>query len=434
MSRFQHLTLDPSDPRTLYLGARWEGGYHRSDDGGDTWQHASLGPIFRRADRILPDPTQANILYAETHHQGLFKSYNRGRSWVSSSEGIAPQKRTPHYGAVLISGLAIDPDNRDTLYAGSDYSNWKSTDAGETWNEVGLSLTCEFARSFLVTSRAVYAGTNVGIYRSYDAGDTWESCNRGLPTREIIAATQGSVDGESFEFAITRGRPAVFRRSLDRSSDWVSISWLLYETADAIRFEDSTETLVIHTPGGERRSEDGGLRWDITPTVYAPKQLTRPAPPPVEPSSQPVDTWQIPIAIHGAPQPDDSSIEPMYQRPHYVALAIVSPGYPADGSAPLWATSWEDSLSGVLTVPKTVFAKNAVRFLRVEVRDFQYGTRVGASPLTAAGGGVISVSLNPIRSGGRVSDSTGEVPSAASSTPDQNAGGHTSPPARSAER
>lgn len=88
--RFQHLTLDHHDPDTLYLGGRWEGGYHRSNDGGDTWHHESIGPLFRRGDRIVVDPTDSRVLYAETHHQGMFKSYNRGRSWVSSSHGIAP--------------------------------------------------------------------------------------------------------------------------------------------------------------------------------------------------------------------------------------------------------------------------------------------------------------------------------------------------------
>jgi photosystem II stability/assembly factor-like uncharacterized protein len=382
LGRFQHLTLDPHDPDRIYLGARWEGGYHQSDDGGMTWTHEAIGPIFRRGDRIVVDPVDPQILYAETHHQGMFKSYNRGRSWVSSSEGIAPQKRTPHYGAVLISGSAFAPHNSQVIYAGSDYSNWKSSDAGATWEEVGRSLTCEFARSFLVTSQAVYAGTNVGIYRSFDGGATWEPCNRGLPTREILAMTTGTVDGAQFEFAVVKGRPAVFRRSTDAHADWVSTSWMLYENASAVRFEEATETVVITTPNGERRSDDGGLRWDVPPTVYETKPLLTPAATAASP-------YAVTVAIHGAPAPDDSLVDSWYQRPPYVALAIVGPGYPTDGSEPLWTSHWADQLVGTIEVPDALIGS----ILRVEVRDFQYGTRVGETSLQRDQPNVIEVNL-----------------------------------------
>lgn len=384
--RFQHLTLDPREPDTLFVGGRWENGYHRSDDGGDTWRHETLGPLFRRADRIIPDPETSGLLYAETHHQGMFKSYNNGHSWVSSSHGIAPQKRTPHYGAVLISGSAFDPDNPDIIYAGSDYSNWKTTDTGATWHEVGHSLTCEFARSFLVTRDVIYAGTNVGIYRSFDHGTTWTSANRGLPAREIIGTAEGTVGDEQFEFAITAGRPAVYRRSLDADTDWASVSWLLYENASAIRFEAETETVIITTLKGEYQSTDAGLRWNVPPTIYPPKPLETPAPPPAGPGA-------ISVAIHGATVPDDSPIDSWYQRPPYIAFAIVGPGYPRDGSTPLWTGYWHKKLTGTLSLPSSILESTDNLILRAEVRDFQYGTRVGQAPLTPTQPIIIAVEL-----------------------------------------
>ncbi len=393
-NRFQHLTLDPHDPDTLYLGGRWEGGYHRSSDGGDTWHHERIGPIFRRGDRIVVDPVSPHVLYAETHHQGMFKSYNRGQSWVSSSAGLAPQKRTPHYGAVLISGSAFDPQNSATLYAGSDYSNWKTTDAGKSWQELDASLTCEFARSFLVTATAVYAGTNVGVYRSVDEGRTWTPCNQGFPVRKILATTSGSVAGQAFEFAVAAGRPAVFRRALDAASDWVSISWLLYENATGIRFEPDSETLVITTPNGERRSADGGLRWDVAPTVYAPQPLAFPLPPTPSPVTPADETLRIPLALHGAPRPDDTLVDSWYQRPPYIALALVGPGYPEDGSTPLWTGHWDTQLAGILELPATALPPGTTGIIRAEVRDFQYGTRVGSAPLAHQGPHIISLDLH----------------------------------------
>ncbi len=392
-SRFQHLMIDPRRPETVYLGARWEGGYHRSDDGGTTWRHESVGPLFRRVDEVWADPEDPEILYAGTHHQGLFKSYNRGRSWVSSSHGLAPQQRTPHYGAVLISGLAFDPTDSATLFSGSDHGNWMSADGGRTWREVGPTLSCEFTRSMLVTTEAVYAGTNVGIYRSRDGGLTWESCNRGLPERQIVATTEGEVAGERWAFAVGAGRPAVYRRSLTRGGDWAAVSWLLREAATGLRFESATETLVVETASGERRSQDGGLRWDVAQTAYVPKAKVVAAAPATDAREGPDGEVALPVEIRGAPRPDDGVVEGWYQRPPYVALALVGAGYPEDGSVPYWTGAWVEDLAGVITVPAESLSAADDLWLRVEVRDFQYGTRTGAVPLQRDGLTTVPVSL-----------------------------------------
>jgi photosystem II stability/assembly factor-like uncharacterized protein len=392
LGRFQHLTLDPHDSDRLYLGARWEGGYHQSKDGGETWEHHQVGPLFRRVDLIRVDPVNPDVLYAGTHHQGLFKSYNRGQSWVSSSHGIAPQKRTPHYGAVLISGLAFDPQRPGTLYTGSDYSNWKSSDGGATWQELGSTLSCEFARSFLVTPETVFAGTNVGIFRSFDGGQTWESCNRGLPTKEVVATVRGKVNGEEFEFALANSRPSVWRRSLDQGGDWVSINWLLYEKATALRFDN--ETLTITTAKGEYHSTDGGLRWDVPTTAYETKELsafmaTAVEPPPPDENGN----RHLTVVINHAPTPDDSLVDAMYQRPPYISLALVRSGYPENGSTPLWEEFWETELAGTLVVPEALLQANPKLILRVEVRDFQYGTRIGTARLNRHGPTFVDVEL-----------------------------------------
>ena len=330
------------------------------------------------------DPGDPAVLYAATHHQGLFKSHNRGRSWVSMNRGLEPQKRTPWYGAVLISGLAFDPDNARTLYAGSDYSNWKSTDGGRTWQELGITLTCEFARSFAVAPGnppTVYAGTNVGIYRSSDAGATWESCNRGLPTREIIATCEGHIGDERFQFAAVRGRPAVYRRSLTRGTDWVSISWMLYEDVHALRFDSGEGALIISTGSGEHRSMDGGLRWDVPAVTYASRQTPDP-PSTLRSDVPPADDPMVPVVITGAPVPDDARVDPLYRRPPYVSLQLVGPGYPLDGSVPFASGQWDSSLSGPFRLPpETGGSGRDDLLLYVEVRDFQWGTLTGSAPL-----------------------------------------------------
>lgn len=398
LTRFQHLTLDPRRPQTVFCGARWEGGYHRSDDGGTTWRHETIGPIFRRADRIQTDPRDSRVLLASTHHQGLFKSWNDGRSWVSRSRGLAPQRRTPHYGAVLLSGLAFDPAHAAVMYSGSDFSNWKTTDGGASWFELGPTLTSEFARSFAVVRDAttqnevVFAGTNIGIYRSRDGGLTWESCNRGLPVRRVITTVRGRVDGTDYEFALTEGEPAVYRRKADGAEDWLPVAWQLYRHGTGLRFNAGTVTLELDTNQGVRRSLNGGLRWDVNLPRYAEH---RPENPPLPATGAPVAPGHqaVRVAIHGAPRPDDTLVESMYQRPPYVYLALVGAGYPEDGSVPVWETAWSGALAGTLAVPDAVLAGAAELFLQVEVRDFQFATRTGRARLNLREGTIVETNL-----------------------------------------
>jgi photosystem II stability/assembly factor-like uncharacterized protein len=394
-TRFQKITVDPHDPKTVMVGARWEGGYHRSNDGGATWFHAKTSELFRRVDLVAFDPADAGIFYAATHHQGLFKSYNRGKSWVPLNRGLEPQRRTPHYGVFLLDGLAFVPGDSNTIYAGSDYSNWKTTDGGRSWHELDRTLTCEFARSFAVSPvdpQEIYAGTNVGVYKSTDGGRTWASANRGLPTREVVDSIELEIDDEKFEYVVVRGRPAVFRRSMTRGSDWVSMSWLLYEEATSIDFDSDRGELVIQTNQGERRSSDGGFRWDVPSVEYAPHPFAEPGSPPIQ--NEEGKVRNLPVVIRGASLPDDSVVDTLYQRPPYVSLQIVKRSYPLDHSDPLWSITWEHELSGILTIPTELKKSGEETLLYVEVRDFQLGTMTGSAPVKLDGSDVINVQVS----------------------------------------
>lgn len=383
--RFIDVEINPHDPNDIFVGARWEGGYHRSRDGGDTWQNHSLSGIFRRADIFRFHPDDPRRIYIGTHHQGLFVSYNNGESWVASSRGLEPQIREPFYGAYLVSGLAFEPGNPDVMYTGSDYSNWKSVDGGRSWTELGRTLTCEFARSFAVDSRdpnIVYAGTNVGMYRSEDGGKTWVSINRGFPEREILDSLELEIDDKWFEYAVVQGRPAVYRRNISTGSDWLPMGWLLYTDADGIDYEDDSGALLLNTPSGIVRSYDGGFRWDLpavkyAPVVNLPVQAAAPAIVPDE------DVWTLAVSIIGEVFFEDQLVNPLYQRPPYVSLQLVSPDYPCDGSVPLWEGNLDRYLRGTVKIPLNRVEGGDVYQLYVEVRDFQRNVLIGSASVQA---------------------------------------------------
>lgn len=392
-TRFQKLTLDPHDPETLLLGARWEGGYHRSDDGGRTWTHHCLGGIFRRADELRVDPFEPRRYYAFTHHQGLLVSHNGGRSWGVTGEGLLPQRRTPHYGAFLLGGISFDPNTPGRLLAGSDYSTWLSEDHGETWAEVGITLTCEFVRATAFhpgNPDILYAGSNVGFYQSTDGGRTWEPANSGFPERHILQMLEVTISGRPYQFARVAGSQPVYRRPLDQgpAAPWRSMNWEVREPATDLQWEPETQRLVLTMETGETLwSGDGGFRWS-TPHVRNASRTVR-----FLEGEVPADTASGSLIIQNAVVPDPEPLLDLYKRPPFVRIQLVGPDYPQDGSVPHWETWWETRLSGPLTIPADIEADGLD--IRVEVRDFQDGTRAGRAAF-AGRNAVTTVWVQPV--------------------------------------
>ncbi len=388
-TRFQKITVDPFDPDTLLLGARWEGGFFRSGDGGENWEHERVNGIFRRVDELRVDPFDGGHYYAFTHHQGLFRSFNRGKSWVAAGAGLEPQIRTPHYAVYLLGGVAFSQSEPGLIFSGSDYSNWISRDHGETWSEVGKTLTCEFVRATAihpVDPAVLYAGSNVGVFVSHNGGATWLPQNRGLPEKVVMQSEEVVLDGVRYSYVLVRGIPAVYRKRLDGESEYRPMGWLLYERGASLAWDPAREVLTLTTGKGEEIvSRDGGFRWSTAAVVPAPREVFAP-----DVVLDPIEGGPE-VVITGAVPPDDGPLLDLYKRPPYVSIQLVTTGYPEDRSEPFWETNWEGALTGRLDLPEEIETEG--RVLYVEVRDFIDGVRVGRAPYS----GPVAVIRIPVR-------------------------------------
>lgn len=109
-----------------------------------------------------------NIAYAAAETGGLFKTTDKGMSWIE----ISIDRKFD-----ALSAIAIDPTNSDVVLIGNNNTIYKTTDGGITWKTVlnvsGLGVNA-IEISPLDPSVAL-AATNKGIYRSSNTGGNWTS-------------------------------------------------------------------------------------------------------------------------------------------------------------------------------------------------------------------------------------------------------------------
>jgi hypothetical protein len=205
------ILTDPSDAQRVYACIS-TGGAYRSDDGGASWKPINRGV---RAD-FLPDvypetgqcvhkmvlhPARPQVLFQQ-NHCGVYRSDDRGDTWVDISEGLPSRFGFP---------MAIHPHDPHTVYVVPLTSDdqrfvpegqmavWRSRDEGQTWRRLTDGLPdpawLTILRENLATDpcdpAGVYVGTTTGqLFYSRDEGEHWETLADYLPPVLSVSAVQ----------------------------------------------------------------------------------------------------------------------------------------------------------------------------------------------------------------------------------------------------
>jgi hypothetical protein len=210
---------------------------------------------------------------------GIYRTLDRGRSWVRSDQGIDAKFR--------INGFA---ELRGRVFAGTDGGVYVSMDEGRTWtlaagtsvgrvlsmavvgdkvfagtDKIGLiasgdgglswtrvrSLTGNYVRSLLASGGTLFAGMDVdGVLGSADGGASWVAMKKGLP-----------LGGQIFAMAESKGRlyAGLYARGL---YGWSEGEWEKVGEVVPLELAALGEMLIAgHNPGGIHWSGDGGKRW-----------------------------------------------------------------------------------------------------------------------------------------------------------------------------
>lgn len=172
----QHLNLmmsslaqSRSSVNTLYAGTSFNGVY-KSTDGGLSWGPVNTGlPAVGLAGllsirSVAIHPTDPNVVYAGTNDAGIYKTTNGGANWTAVNNGIPTTNANAH----RVPALAIDHDDPQTVYAGTQAGVYRSVDGGANWAFYSNGLADANVQSFLVDpldSNVLYAGAGDGVFR-----------------------------------------------------------------------------------------------------------------------------------------------------------------------------------------------------------------------------------------------------------------------------
>ena len=164
-----HLKGSPVDPDRIFAAQslEWFGQIiHRSDDGGKTWQQVGkdfeyqgeVGQhqyydgtlrnwVFKRVWHLEPSLDDPDTVLAGVEDAALFKSTDGGQTWEElpglRQHGTGPQWQ-PGAGGMCLHTIVQDPTNSDRIFVAISAAGvFRSDDSGETWKPVNKGLHSE---------------------------------------------------------------------------------------------------------------------------------------------------------------------------------------------------------------------------------------------------------------------------------------------------
>lgn len=252
--------LAGKDGKTLiYVGAA-SGGIWKSTDGGTTFKPVFDKQPVQSIGSIAIDPSHTDTVWAGTGESwtrnsvsignGIYKSTDAGETWTNM--GLPNSER--------ITQIIVDPKSSDTVYAcvpgklwsdSPDRGLYKSSDAGKSWNLVlkgaNLSTGCASISMDPQDSGVLF----VGMWDFRRKGWTFRSGGES-PTAKSASGLYRSADGGKSWTEITnsanKGFPA-------KPFGRIAVTIAPSKSTVVYAMVESTDSALY-------RSDDGGKTWD----------------------------------------------------------------------------------------------------------------------------------------------------------------------------
>ncbi len=287
-----------SDPNVLYAGTgeptirgdvSYGDGIYKSTDGGKSWRNVGLADTHHIA-QIRIHPTNPDLVYvAAMGHafgpnaeRGVFRSKDGGTTWEkvlykSDKAGAADLTMDATNPRILYASIYEQVRNFWSLTSGGpDSGIWKSTDGGDTWQEITankglpsglkgkIGLAVSPAKADRVWAIIEAEGKKAGVYRSDDSGATWTQLtdNRDLIQRpwyycHIFADPQ---DAETVYISNLK-----FWKSVDGGTNYTEITTPHGDNHGLWIDPKDPQRMINGNDGGGCVSFNGGATWS---TIY----------------------------------------------------------------------------------------------------------------------------------------------------------------------
>jgi len=282
-----------SDPNVIYVGGgektlrgNVSSGYGiwKTEDAGQTWNSVGLQKS-RHVPRIRIHPDNPDIVYAAvlgniykpTQDRGIYKSTDGGTTWrktlfVNDQAGAVDLIMDPNNPRILYASTWRAKRTPYSLSSGGDGSAlWKSTDSGETWEEVSknegfpkdtlgiIGVTVSPKNSERVWA-IVEQKEKGGLYRSEDGGKKWTQVNSERKLRQrawYYTRLYADTEDEDVVYVLN----VRYHKSKDGGKTFSTFNAPHGDHHDLWIAPENSQRMIIGDDGGAQISYDGGETW-----------------------------------------------------------------------------------------------------------------------------------------------------------------------------
>ena len=235
------MAVDPTDGDRIYV-AVYEKGLYRSDNRGDTF--VQIVPSTDIVWAVGVGGADGRVVYYSAGPGTFFRSGDRGATWTQRTS--QPQG---------INRIRVEGADGNRILASHGASLRLSDDGGGTWSTVDVGNTVWSLER--VSDTTLVAATSTGIFRSTDDAATWNQVSLGTfwsVTRDPLTPTTLYAGNSGFGELI---------RSTDSGATWLPVGVpLLMEPRGLVASSNgSTTRIVAATPQGVLRSTNTGTTW-----------------------------------------------------------------------------------------------------------------------------------------------------------------------------
>ncbi len=268
VTQFYEIGLDQSNPQRLYGGTQDNGTMRTLTGSVFDWGKIFGGDGFY----VIVDPTDPNIIYAESQFGALAKSTNGGQLFFPARTGINLSEKTNWSTPVV-----MDPEDSQVLYYGTSRI-YRTENGAASWTPISPNLTDGSPGKRLGTvttiavaptnSGVIYAGTDDShVWVTNDTGQVWTDISAVLPyrwvTRVVVDPKDENIAYVTFSGLKWKDPQSHVFRTENMGLDWQDISGNLPDAPVNALAVDAIDTKVLYLGSdvGAFVSFDSGQSW-----------------------------------------------------------------------------------------------------------------------------------------------------------------------------